>query len=160
MSRGSHQLQQNCAAAGRIPLPGVIMQYSIVHKPCAVLSLPACPWALLLPAAGGLPGSWLGKYKVLRNLKYMDLSGNQLGTTDGETLATRDQWCETDTANNWKPGSGWCPTVAPLEGTAASLEYLNLADNSLTGRGGAAEGDWLGGGVAGMVSALRAAAAT
>lgn len=90
-----------------------------------------CPLAGCSP--GGLPGNWLGKYKPIARLVFLDLSHNMLGTTDGRTPATRDEWCQTDTAMGLKAGSGWCPVGTPLVGTVDALTSLGLSDNGFVG---------------------------
>ena len=81
---------------------------------------------------GGLPTNWLGKYRPLKNIKYLDLSGNLLGTADGATAYTKQvDWCPAE--GNLKSGSGWCPTGSPLSGTAASMVTLDLSNNGLVG---------------------------
>lgn len=95
----------------------------------------------LPPPAGGLPTNWLGKQKPLRNVRYLDLSNNKLGTSDGVTAPTQtSDWCPEE--GSLTDGSGWCPDLSgnkkPIAGTAASLVSLDLSNNGFTGEQGAA----------------------
>ncbi len=107
-----------------------------------------CPGFLLTPphliiAAGGLPDSWLGGNKVLKTVRYLDLSNNFLGyagissanTTSGVVgtgqYANRLAWCHTPAELT---NEGWCPTAtAPLTGTLDSLEMFDISNNGFVG---------------------------
>lgn len=98
-------------------------------QPSPTRPLTSCACAL---SAGGLPVNWLGKQRPLRNLQYLDLSGNRLGfDAAGVQYTTTSQWCPDDTGV--ADGSGWCPSHTPIYDTLGSLVSLDLSDNSLQG---------------------------
>ena len=104
-----------------------------------------------ITAAGGLPDSWLGGNKVLKTVRYLDLSNNFLGyagissanSTSGVVgtgqYATRVDWCHTPTALDLT-NEGWCPTATPLTGTLDSLEMFDISNNGFVGEQQAALG--------------------
>ena len=51
-------------------------------------------------------------------------------------------WCQPGPASlgNDASSTGWCPTGVPLDGAFASLQILDLSDNSFTGGPGDALG--------------------
>lgn len=137
---GQNQFWGGCIAtpphltAGRLALAltpclcGLRVRY---HQ--AIHSSRLAVWGLTafwrMHAAGGLPTNWLGKTRPMRNVEVINLDDNNLGKDEnGVALAT---WCPDE--GTLKTGSGWCPVGNPIEGTAASLRTLGLANNALSG---------------------------
>lgn len=75
-------------------------------------------------AAGGLPNSWLDPAKkVLKTVRYLDLSNNFIGYSDAGThLITYNAWLTA----NWDPAT-------PDTSVAGALETLDLSFNGLLG---------------------------
>lgn len=93
----------------------------------------------LLPT-GGLPSSWLGKFRAIDTVEFLDLSNNFLGQDADGNLLPREAWCPSEAAAGMGPGAGFCPTAAPLAGTAKAMKELNLANNGLSGEQGRPKG--------------------
>jgi hypothetical protein len=86
--------------------------------------------------AGGLPYGWLSTNRVFTQLKFLDLSVNQLGRDMGGKLyATTEGWCQAGPGTLGADDSrvGWCPRGVPLDFSMRSLETLDLSDNGLRG---------------------------
>ncbi|GAB4818677.1 hypothetical protein N2152v2_005723 [Parachlorella kessleri] len=99
---------------------------------------------------GGLPYGWVSTNKVFSQLKFLDLSQNNLGLdANGQQYRVTEVsqfvghensngltgWCQPGpaTLGNDAASTGWCPMGVPLDGAFASLQILDLSDNSFTG---------------------------
>lgn len=122
---------------------GLVRMHSCTCRWSGLRWLPLTP-VHPTPAAGGLPDSWLGGNKVLKTVRYLDLSNNFLGyagissanSTSGVVgtgqYANRLAWCHTPTDLT---NEGWCPTAAaPLTGTLDSLEMFDISNNGFVGK--------------------------